>query len=252
MMEMKRNMKMADAVKALDAKMDAATVLSLIPIVRIRRLSSAMYMELPARIWRARKSEIIAAFVAGMEPDTMEIIARAAKIMCGWGWDAWNEAESFVAVLAKADEKTLAVATEGAARFVEITGRRNASQWLCGTPELDAESAAFFAAEAEMHALYRNLDAGTRGEELARHADARKAARKLAKAEVEGWTVSARVWTNYGKTRVYVRVYDANGREQLDALYIDFDRGGEVYWKGQPRKRPEWADAVVAAMKAAA
>ena len=53
----------------------------------------------------------------------------------------------------------------------------------------------------------------------------------------------------YGKERIYVTVFDAEGNAQAETLYLE---KGKVFWKFRPRAIPEWADEVIAALEAAA
>ena len=279
-------MKVLDAKMALEAGKDAATTLSFLPIVRIRRLSSVMGMELPARIWRARKAEIIAAFVAAMgkEDNVMKSIARALRIAAGWSkfghmedlasWihgddceagDAAFESvekgatkEEKVALLMAELEKRLAktcadvpaamkMFEDVAGRFVSCTETRSAQKWSYGTPEKDAAAEAFWKAESAFKAL---LNAIMEGKDLTEAARLDAIAAKIAATEIEGVALTAKPWKNYGKTRIYVTVTVAVDGER-EELFLDLDKGGKAFWKTAPKKRPEWADAVFAAVEAA-
>ncbi|MBQ7263523.1 MAG: hypothetical protein IJR14_07360 [Synergistaceae bacterium] len=294
MMEMKRNAKLDDVRKALEEKkMDAGTVLSLIPIIRIRRLSSMMDVELPARIWRARKSEIIAAFVAGMAKEgtkKMEDTEKAAlitafRIASGWGkfghvedlamWIHGNNHEPSIAAYeavakgATKDEKVALLMVElekrlaktcadpaaamekvetVAGEFVSCTETRSAQQWSYGTPEKDAAAEDYWKAESAFKAL---LNAIMEGKDLTEADRLNAIAAKIAATEIEGVALTAKPWKNYGKTRIYVTV-TVGGERQTEELFLDLDKGGKAFWKTAPKKRPDWADAVFAAVEAAA
>lgn len=281
-------MKMLDAKALLEEKkMDAATILGSLSIVRIRRLASEMGMPLARATWRGRKAEIVAAFLAAQAP-ALSPLVRVARFFAGkssWGsmkaladtlhgtdYEAveaclerpWATAtkeerdafflEELEARLAKccgdAAAEGMQVVEAAAQRLADCIDEREAHGWTVISStwgDRSTENAAFLAAEKAFREILTDLNYG---KDIARAARLEAIAQAISAAEVEKYSVQARAWQNYGKTRIYVRVFDEDGREQPEVLYVDLDKKG-IFWKSTPKVRPEWTDAILAAAKAA-
>jgi len=279
-------MKMIDAKALLEEKkMDAATILTSLSIVRIRRLASEMALPLARATWRGRKAEIIAAFVAGMEQGEEHgtYIPRAVRILAAQGAyesiitigarmvgtntrlgdgffdfeDSPKDAQDafFMEALEKklADSETdvpaaIALIEKVAKELVTCTEERKAHDWVekSATVDYTAENAAWHAALSEMR---RVIETVQEGGDFVRTIALKRAVGKIDAAPIDGGYIArAKLWRGKGKTRIYVNVYDADGKPQLATPYLE---DGAVYWQyGEPRKRPVWAESVIAAMMA--
>ena len=72
--------------------------------------------------------------------------------------------------------------------------------------------------------------------------------KKIASAEIKGYKVLPKVWKNYGRTRIYVKLHDTAGKRQDGELYLDIGKG-KVAWVSEPDPLPAWADAVILEIK---
>lgn len=279
-------MSMMNAKTAIENGSDTKDILASLSIVRIRRLSSEMGLGLARSIWRNHKAEIISAFVAAMQkepeapatniPRAVRIVAAqksyediisigmrmmgASHALADRLYDVENALKEkqdacFMEVLKERLEMgetnipaAIAIIEEAAQTLVDRCEERNEHNWVCksDTADYTADSKAFEAALAEMN---RILDTVKEGGNFVRAISLKRTASKINSASIDGgYSVSAKIWHGKGKVRIYVNVYDANGKPQLATPYLE---DGAVRWQVEPRTRPVWADSVVAAMKAA-
>lgn len=114
------------------------------------------------------------------------------------------------------------------------------------TSDYTAENAAWHAARKALAGL---LDSVIDGIPTGRKISADGLAEKVSRLVVGGYSLQGKAWMKYGKERIYVTVFDAEGNAQAETLYLE---KGKAFWKFRPRATPEWADEVIAALEAAA
>lgn len=160
-----------------------------------------------------------------------------------------EELEKRLAKISGDPAAAMKVVEAAAETLVACLDEREAHGWveLSERGDWRAEGEAFRAAEK---AFLDILTALNGGKDIAEAARLDAIAQAISAAEVEKYSAQARVWQNYGKTRIYIRVFDEDGREQPEVLYVDLDKKG-IFWKVTPKVRPEWTDAILAAAKAA-
>ena len=154
-------------------------------------------------------------------------------------------------------EAAIAIINEAAKALIACFEERCSHNWKISsydcksgqeTKNYETEQKAWSDALSEFNTI---LDTVKEGGNFVHALHLKRIAARINRAEaVEGgYFAKAKIWRGKGKVRIYVNVYDADGKPQLSSLYIE---SGAVYWQyGEPRKRPVWADGIIAVMKAA-